>query len=94
MFKELDPLLHSPLRLAVMSVLIGSHEADFMYLKKVTNATSGNLSIQIDKLREAGYITVTKSFRGKMPRTTCRVSPEGITAFETYVEALKSYLPQ
>ncbi|TSA27524.1 MAG: transcriptional regulator [Bacteroidetes bacterium] len=94
MLPELDPLLHSQLRLAVMSILIGSPEADFVYLRKTTGATAGNLSVQIEKLREAGYITVEKSFRGKMPRTTCRITPTGIKAFETYVEALQDYLPK
>lgn len=91
MFKALDPLLHSQLRLAVMSLLVGSAEADFVFLREKTGATAGNLSVQIDKLREAGYIMVKKSFRGKMPRTTCRITPEGIAAFESYVAALKDY---
>ena len=55
MFPKLDPLLHSELRLAVMSILAGVDEADFTYLKKQTGATSGNLSVQIDKLTTAGY---------------------------------------
>lgn len=92
MFKELDPLLHSQLRLAVMSILVGALEADFVFLREKTGATAGNLSVQIDKLREAGYLTVEKSFRGKMPRTTCRISEKGLKAFEGYVEALKGYL--
>ncbi len=92
MFKELDPLLHSQLRLAVISILIGSEEADFVFIKEKTNATAGNLSVQIEKLREAGYISVEKAFRGKMPRTTCRITKEGIQAFEKYVAALNSYL--
>ena len=92
MFKELDPLLHSQLRLAVISILIGSEEADFVFIKEKTNATAGNLSVQIEKLREAGYICVEKAFRGKMPRTTCRITKKGIQAFEKYVAALNSYL--
>lgn len=92
MFKELDPLLHSQLRLAVMSILLSVEEADFVYLKEKTNATAGNLSVQIDKLNEAGYIEVEKSFSGKKPRTTCRMSKLGRQAFENYVEALKSYI--
>lgn len=67
MFRELDPLLHSELRLAVMSILVGVESADFVYLREETGATAGNLSVQIDKLRKAGYISVEKSFRGKMP---------------------------
>ena len=92
MFKELDRLLHSQLRLAVMSILLSVEEADFVYLKEKTNATAGNLSVQIDKLNEAGYIEVEKSFAGKKPRTTCRMSKLGRQAFENYVEALKSYI--
>lgn len=92
MFQDLDPLLHSQLRLAIISILIASREADFVYLREQTGATSGNLSIQIEKLREAGYITVTKSFRGRMPRTTCKISDLGIGAFENYVNALKGYI--
>jgi DNA-binding MarR family transcriptional regulator len=92
MFKELDPLLHSQLRLAVMSLLISVEEADFVYLKEQTGATSGNLSVQIDKLNEAGYIRVEKTFQGKMPRTICRITPVGVTAFDNYVKVLKTYL--
>ncbi|MDR2773813.1 MAG: transcriptional regulator [Tannerella sp.] len=92
MFEALDPLLHSQLRLAVMSLLISVEEADFAYLKTETGATSGNLSVQIDKLNEAGYIAVEKTFRGKMPRTVCKITPEGVNAFDTYVHNLKSYI--
>jgi DNA-binding PadR family transcriptional regulator len=91
MFKDLDPLLHSQLRLAIMSLLIGVEEADFVFLKNEIGATSGNLSVQIDKLNEAGYIEVTKTFQGKMPRTVCRITDKGIKAFETYVLDLKTY---
>ena len=92
MFKELNPLLHSELRLGVMSILISVEEADFTYLKHETNATAGNLSVQIDKLSKAEYIEVTKTFKGKMPCTLCRITPKGIEAFEEYVEALKTYI--
>ena len=92
MFKPLNPLLHSELRLAVMSLLIGVENADFVFLRQQTGATAGNLSVQLDKLRQAGYIAVEKTFRGKMPRTICRITPAGIDAFETYVEALKEYI--
>jgi DNA-binding MarR family transcriptional regulator len=91
MFKELDPLLHSQLRLAVMSLLISVEEADFVFLKQETGATSGNLSVQIDKLSEAGYIKVTKTFQGKMPRTVCKITDKGVKAFEIYVMNLKTY---
>lgn len=92
MFRELNPLLHSELRLAIMSLLISVEEADFVYIKEQTKATAGNLSVQIEKLSKAGYVEVTKSFKGKMPRTTCKITPQGVSAFEEYVEALKSYI--
>ncbi|MDR0754459.1 MAG: transcriptional regulator [Prevotellaceae bacterium] len=92
MFKSLDPLLHSQLRLAIMSLLISVEVADFVYLKEQTGATSGNLSVQIDKLNEAGYIRVTKTFQGKMPRTVCKITDKGISAFETYVKNLQKYI--
>ena len=92
MFKELNPLLHSELRLGVISILISVEEADFVYLKQETKATAGNLSVQIDKLNKAEYIEVTKTFKGKMPCTLCRITPKGIDAFEEYVEALKTYI--
>jgi DNA-binding MarR family transcriptional regulator len=92
MFKELDPLLHSQLRLSVMSLLMSVDSAEFNYLKEKTQATAGNLSVQIDKLGEAGYITVEKSFRGKRPLTTCKITRKGTRAFEEYVEALKQYI--
>ena len=92
MFKELDPLLHSQLRLAVMSLLLGTEEADFVYIREKTGATAGNLSVQLDKLSEAGYIAVEKNFVGKKPRTTCRISVTGREAMATFVEALKDYL--
>lgn len=75
-----------------MSLLMALDEADFVYLKEQTEATSGNLSVQIDKLSEAGYIEVEKGFSGKKPRTVCRISAKGREAFEAYVEALKDYL--
>lgn len=90
--KDLDPLLHSQLRLAVMSILMNVEEADFVYLKEKTESTAGNLSVQLDKLSTAGYISVEKWLSGKRPRTVCSVTPKGRQAFEKYVEALKTYL--
>ena len=92
MFKELNPLLHSELRLAVMSVLLSVESADFTYLREQTGATAGNLSVQIDKLQKAGYIDVEKGFKGKMPRTTCRLTEVGRKAFSDYVETLREYI--
>ncbi|MEF2642925.1 MAG: transcriptional regulator [Paramuribaculum sp.] len=90
--KELDPLLHSQLRLAVMSILMNVEEADFVYLRGKTESTAGNLSVQLDKLANAGYITMEKGFVGKKTRTACRVTQTGRNAFEEYVETLKEYL--
>ncbi len=92
MLEELNPVLHSQLRLAVMSVLMSVGEADFVYLKEKTEATAGNLSVQLDKLSDAGYITIEKTFEGKRPRTLCCITPVGRSAFEAYVEVLKKYL--
>ena len=92
MFKPLDPILHSELRLAVMSLLLGVEEADFTYIKEQTNATAGNLSVQIEKLSTAGYIEVEKKFEGKRPCTTCRITQKGVEAFDNYVETLKEYV--
>lgn len=92
MFPKLDPILHSELRLAVISILADVDSAEFSYIKKQTGATSGNLSVQIDKLSAAGYISVEKGFKGKMPCTTCKITPAGIEAFENYVAALKKYI--
>ncbi|MDB5282139.1 MAG: transcriptional regulator [Bacteroidota bacterium] len=92
MFKPLDPLLHSELRLGIVSLLVSVKEAEFSFIKEKTGATSGNLSIQLQKLYEADYIMIEKSFRGNYPLTTCSITKKGIEAFEKYVEAIKSYL--
>lgn len=91
-FKALDPLLHSQLRLAVISLLVSVESADFVYIKEQTGATAGNLSVQIDKLSTAGYIKVTKQFEGKRPKTTCKMTPKGVDAFEQYVKNIQQYL--
>ena len=92
MFKDLNPILHSQLRLAVVSILISVKEAEFTYLKEKTNATAGNLSVQINKLKEAGYIDVSKQFKDNYPQTICKITPQGVLAFEQYVKDLQSYL--
>ena len=92
MFKDLDPILHSQLRLAVMSLLIGVKEAEFTFIREKTNSTSGNLSVQIQKLKDAGYIDVIKQFKENYPQTICKITSTGIRAFENYVENLKTYL--
>jgi DNA-binding transcriptional ArsR family regulator len=92
MYKELDPILHSPLRLAIMSLLIKEGELDFTILKEKTEATAGNISVQLKKLEEAGYISIEKSFRKNYPHTGVTISKKGLTAFEEYVNSLKEYL--
>lgn len=92
MFNDLDPILHSQLRLAVVSLLISVKEAEFTFLKEKTNATAGNLSVQIQKLKDVGYIDVLKQFKNNYPQTICRITPEGVNAFETYVKNLQVYL--
>jgi len=91
-FKDLDPLLHSQLRLAIVSLLLGVESAEFVFIKEQTGATAGNLSVQIDKLSKAEYISVEKAFQGKKPVTTCKITKKGIDAFETYVSVLKQYI--
>ncbi|HEX9509028.1 MAG TPA: transcriptional regulator [Puia sp.] len=92
MFKDLNPILHSQLRLAVVSILISVKEAEFTYLREKTNATAGNLSVQINKLKEVGYIDVAKQFKDNYPQTVCKITPQGVLAFEEYVKDLQSYL--
>lgn len=92
MLKELNPLIHSQLRLAIMTLLLSVEEADFTYLKEKTNATAGNISIQLDKLSNAGYIQIKKEFVGKKTRTSCKITEAGKEALEEYIETLKVYL--
>jgi DNA-binding MarR family transcriptional regulator len=92
MLKDLDPLLHSQLRLGIISLLISVESAEFTFLREKTNSTAGNLSVQLDKLSEAGYITIEKSFKGKRPLTTCKITKQGLKAFEDYVNTLKQYI--
>lgn len=92
MFKELDPILHSQLRLAIISLLIGVKEAEFTFLREKTNSTAGNLSVQIQKLKDAGYIEVIKQFKDNYPQTICKITKRGIKAFEEYVANLQTYL--
>jgi DNA-binding transcriptional ArsR family regulator len=91
-FKDLDPILHSQLRLAIVSLLIGVKEAEFTFIKEKTGATAGNLSVQVQKLKEAGYIEVVKQFKDNYPQTICKITKKGIQAFEQYVKDLQVYI--
>jgi len=92
MFKDLDPILHNQLRLSIISLLINIESGEFSWLLEKTNSTRGNLSVQISKLKEAGYIKVKKSFRNNYPLTSCSITKKGLRAFEKYVEAISGYL--
>jgi len=92
MFKDLDPLLHSQLRLSIISLLVSVKEADFNYIKEKTGATAGNISVQISKLADADYITVKKTFKDNYPLTSCSITKKGIKAFEIYVDAIQAYI--
>jgi DNA-binding MarR family transcriptional regulator len=92
LFKDLDPVLHSQLRLAIISLLMRDKEADFTVLKERTQSTAGNLSVQINKLREAGYIDVLKDYKDNYPHTICKITAAGSKAFSHYVKSLQSYL--
>ncbi|MFM2156161.1 MAG: hypothetical protein RL516_910 [Bacteroidota bacterium] len=92
MLKDLDPILHSQLRLSIVSLLVGLEEAEFVYLKEKTNTSAGNLSLQLDKLQKAGYVSIKKGFKGKYPVTTCKLTTKGMKAFERYVATIKSYI--
>ena len=91
-FKDLDPILHSQLRLAIISLLMREKEAEFTLLKDRTQASAGNLSVQINKLREAGYIDVIKDYKDNYPHTICKITVSGSRAFDQYVKSLQSYL--
>ncbi len=92
MFKELNPLLHSQLRLQIMSLLVSVESAEFTYLLEETGATKGNLSVQITKLKEAKYIEVNKTFKKNYPLTVCKITKQGVEAFDEYVAAIKQYI--
>lgn len=91
-YDELDPVLNTPVRLAVVSALIKLKQADFNYLLQLTKTTQGNLSHQLKKLNEAEYIVIEKTFKGNYPQTICTLTPKGKKAFEKYVENIKKYL--
>lgn len=92
MFKDLDPVLHSQLRLAVISLLISVKEAEFTFLREETKSTAGNLSVQLQKLKEAGYIEIEKKFKDNYPQTICRITKPGIKSFEKYVSDIQQYI--
>ena len=92
MFEPLDPLLHQQVRLAVVSLLAGVKSAEFKYLLEHIDTTKGNLSFQLSKLSEAGYININKKLSGSYPQTICSITDAGLEAFQGYINALKTYL--
>ncbi len=94
MFKDLDPLLHSQVRLAIMSILIGVKSAEFSFLLENIKTSKGNLSFQLNKLKEGKYINIKKSFKGNYPLTTCEITQKGINAYENYINSISDYFKQ
>lgn len=92
MFKDLNPLLHSQLRLAIISYLVTKEESDFNELKEITKASSGNISVQIKKLEAAKYVQVNKGFKNNYQHTAIKITAQGLKAFEEYVAAIKQYI--
>lgn len=92
MYDDLDPLIHSQLRLAIISMLVASEKVEFTHIQEETKAAAGNISIQIKKLLEAGYINVEKSFMNNYPKTMVSITSKGLEAFENYVSNLKKYI--
>ena len=91
-YKDLDPMLHAPIRLSIVSHLVKNEKSDFVELKEVTGATSGNMSVQLKKLEKIGYISIVKGFKNNYQYTAVSITHKGITAFEDYVNAIKKYI--
>ncbi len=91
-FPQLDPVIHSRIRLAILSILISVKDADFNYLKQTIGTTDGNLSTHLTKLEEKQYIKVAKGFKGKKPHTSCSLTAKGKQAFSNYMKALDNLL--
>jgi DNA-binding MarR family transcriptional regulator len=91
---QVDPIIHAPIRLSVMTILFSVKSADFSYLREATGATDGNLSTHLSKLENAKYIKTTKRFKAKKPKTTCSITPTGRLAYENYISVLEQYIRQ
>jgi len=91
MFADLDPMLHSQVRLAIMTLLLQAKSVEFSYLLENTGTSKGNLSFQISKLADAGYIEIIKSFRKKYPLTTLKITEKGVVAYEKYIDVISNY---
>jgi len=91
-YKQLDSIIHSRIRLAVMSILIGVEQAEFKFLKEQVKATDGNLSTHLSKLGKAGYIEVSKSFLNRKPVSNYQITKKGEEAFKFYISRLEGLL--
>lgn len=89
-----DRLIHEPSRSIILAILAAVESADFLYLQRETGLTKGNLSVHLSKLEEAGYVSIEKTYRGKIPMTLCRMTESGRKAFKSYREQLKSFVDQ
>ena len=89
---EVDRLIHEPSRTVILAILVAVESADFLYLQRETGLTKGNLSVHLSKLEEAGYVSIEKTYRGKIPMTLCRMTEIGRKAFKNYREQLKSFV--
>jgi len=89
---EADRIVHEPARLAILALLHSIRGADFLYLQEETGLTKGNLSSHLSRLEDAGYVEIDKTFKGKIPRTLCRITADGRLAFETHCRALKGVI--
>lgn len=88
----LDRLIHEPARTMIVAILSGVESADFLFLQRETGLTKGNLSAHLSRLEEAGYVTIEKTYRGKIPLTLCRLTDPGRKAFEEYREQLRRFV--
>ncbi len=91
-YQQIDDLIHSRIRLAIISVLITVEEANFNFIKKQINATDGNLSVHLRKLEDAGYISVKKEFENRKPVSKYKITRKGKKAFQAYIEKLEQLI--
>ena len=89
---DLDRLIHEPARLMIVAILSSVESADFLYLKRAAGLTKGNLSSHLSKLEEAGYITIEKTYQGKIPLTVCRLTEQGRQAFSAYRAQMQHFV--
>src|SRR5579872_1462420 len=93
-YQQIDDVIHSRIRLAIMAVLMAVDEAEFIYLREKVGATDGNLSVHLKKLEEAKYIAVKKSFADRKPITHYKLTSAGRKAFEAYIDNLEKLIKQ